>query len=549
MVYQCPHENCEYETNTKNCFDGHILRKHTPKDKLELHKCNVGDCKKEFKVLEDLKRHQWRVHSIGDHKLHVCDIGECNKTYKSGNELKRHKWITHDIGGEWHECKEPDCDYKGKTEAYLKSHMWQVHDKGNGKWHTCPVEGCDAKFKTAGILCNHKWSVHGISKTRKLHKCDKCDQVLKSKEHLERHLMYVHDEGDFEWHECEEKRCDSRFKTQYDLDKHLWHVHSIGDREMVPCTEDGCTSEFKTNGGLKKHLANIHNLDVTWHDCTHCGKSFKQRGHLNTHLWCVHNVGEEKWYECDDCDKKFKTNGKLKEHRKFVHGDDVTWYPCTHKDCTAKFKTNGHLTRHLSQVHDIGDKQCEFCVGNVNKLNSYTDPKTKEKHNICRACYNKATGHSTSREKQMVETLKKNPLIGPFIILTNQVIKHHMSQTLRRPDVLLSCPNNIHIIIECDECQHSGYVDKCEDGRMDEIIDEFKNGRVIFIRWNPDTYKIEKGKKRKTRPERLKALQQKVIELSQKQYKDTDSFVQVHYMYYDEDNPVITQRFEKYFTY
>ena len=101
------------------------------------------------------------------------------------------------------------------------------------------------------------------------------------------------------------------------------------------------------------------------------------------------------------------------------------------------------------------------------------------------------------------------------------------------------------MVIECGEHQHNGYNKLCEDGRMDEIIDEFKEGRIIFIRWNPDGYKKEKESKCKSRKEKLFELQSLIKKLSTKEWTNDDPFILVYYMYYSKDNSIITNRFYK----
>jgi len=84
---------------------------------------------------------------------------------------------------------------------------------------------------------------------------------------------------------------------------------------------------------------------------------------------------------------------------------------------------------------------------------------------------------------------------------------------------------------------------------MDELIDEFKEGRVIFIRWNPDHYLPPSAQKGKSRKQRLQALSNLLTNLSQKQWTDSDPFVSIYYMFYSRDNPVITERFHKVMIY
>ena len=55
----------------------------------------------------------------------------------------------------------------------------------------------------------------------------------------------------------------------------------------------------------------------------------------------------------------------------------------------------------------------------------------------------------------------------------------------------IASTKKLHIVVECDENQHQWENYSCETGRMNEILDEIKEGRVVFIRWNPDHCKMD----------------------------------------------------------
>lgn len=57
----------------------------------------------------------------------------------------------------------------------------------------------------------------------------------------------------------------------------------------------------------------------------------------------------------------------------------------------------------------------------------------------------------------------------------------------RRPDLVIDCKTHF-VVVEVDENQHKYYNDECEKIRMLEILQSL-GLPVIFIRYNPDTYK------------------------------------------------------------
>ena len=63
----------------------------------------------------------------------------------------------------------------------------------------------------------------------------------------------------------------------------------------------------------------------------------------------------------------------------------------------------------------------------------------------------------------------------------------------RRPDLMLDLGNQV-IIIEVDENQHTAYDCSCENKRLMEISKDINHRKLIFIRFNPDSYKTSENK-------------------------------------------------------
>ncbi len=59
----------------------------------------------------------------------------------------------------------------------------------------------------------------------------------------------------------------------------------------------------------------------------------------------------------------------------------------------------------------------------------------------------------------------------------------------RRPDGLLDLLTH-SLIIEIDEDQHRGYDTQCELTRLNELFTDLGDRPIIFIRLNPDSYRI-----------------------------------------------------------
>ena len=64
----------------------------------------------------------------------------------------------------------------------------------------------------------------------------------------------------------------------------------------------------------------------------------------------------------------------------------------------------------------------------------------------------------------------------------------------RRPDLLLDFGSHV-IIVEVDENKHTTYDCSCQNKRLMEISQDIGHKPVVFIRFNPDTYVNQEGKK------------------------------------------------------
>lgn len=373
-----------------------------------------------------------------------------------------------------------------------------------------------------------------------------CNYKAKQKIHITSHLAFKHSIG-VKWFVCKQPNCDYKAKKNSILKDHLAYKHKIGIK-WVHCKQPNCNYKAKRTSDINKHLINKHSIGVIWKYCTepNCDYKAKHNQQLKEHKAYKHSIGVN-WVYCDQpkCDYKGKKKNDVKLHKLYVHSIGVKWIECKEPDCEYKGKKQGDIKQHLSHFHDIGDKQCQFCVKNVFNLTTYHDPKTQKTCEICRKCYRKCTGYKTRVEQEMVEYLSANELIKPYIVSKDKIIRGEKCNTRRRPDLHISSTNKLHLISECDEYGHDGYIKSCEQGRIDEILDELPEGRVIIIRWNPDSFKIKGKRVQVSRKIRLKKLADLIIKLSAKtDWKDTEN-IMVYYMFYSDDSEMLCDRWEK----
>ena len=396
--------------------------------------------------------------------------------------------------------KKIKCEHckKEYSKSYINLHMWRVHDidkTGNKKLLRCDQNGCNYTCKINSDLNVHLWQLHDIDKTGK------------------RKLVY-----------CNQKECKSNFKTKSYLDRHLWQVHNIDKtckKKLFKCNQEKCFRICKTNSDLNMHLWQVHNIDKTGKrklfKCNQekCFRICKTKSELNKHLWQVHNIN-------------ITGNGKI--------------FKCKQENCSYTCKSKSTINSHSSNVHDIGDYECSDCLQNVFKLIEFKDDVVQKNVKICRSCYNKRTGYSGKKEEQAVNFLEKK--FGNYFVMKDKILKGDVCRTRRRPDLYISSSRNLHIIVECDENQHRGYNHRCENGRIDEMIDEIKEGSIIFIRWNPDYYKYNNKRGLTKRQERLELLEKTIDFFVMKEYQKLKLNIYMVYMFYSDDRVDLDTRFK-----
>ena len=300
---------------------------------------------------------------------------------------------------------------------------------------------------------------------------------------------------------------------------------------------------LKEAGHLKRHKANVHNIGVTWHTCDQekCEYKSKEAGHLKKHKANVHNI-DVIWHKCDQkgCKQEFKQAGHLKQHKANVHDIDVTWHKCDQKGCEYKSKQASNLKTHKEFLHDIGTNECECCFKNRNSKNTYVCPTTKITITICNACFNKATGKHTRKEKDWSDYLDKH-LGKDGLLCSDKNLKTVGGCQLYRPDKLYTDVNYVEQG-ECDEDQHryANGTYECDERRVSDIYGEdgIVGKNMCVLRWNPDNYVPKEGKKL-PKEERL----QVYVELAKHLRNKTHHVDKIHiyYLFYSEDNPRLSQ--------
>ena len=260
----------------------------------------------------------------------------------------------------------------------------------------------------------------------------------------------------------------------------------------------------------------------------------------------------KKKHVCDHpgCGKAYGTPSRLIEHQRVHTGDRP--YVC--EDCGATFAQNSTLTRH--KLTHTGQKPyvCEDCgatFARICTLNIHKLTHTGQKPYVCEDCgATFAHNSNLSRHKRAIHTArgqqrqkKKEESVSRFLsdaglTFEREVVVNFCVEAERRHarvDFTIYRDWGTDIV-ECDEEQHHHYPIGCDAGRMLNVFAEIlkrgdRAGKLRFIRYNPDAYKVD-GVKQKTLKRDRQAALLKVLN------SPPDQQFSVSYLFYDRTGPL-----------
>lgn len=220
--------------------------------------------------------------------------------------------------------------------------------------------------------------------------------------------------------------------------------------------------------------------------CNHEKIEYEKLYCLKIRKKCEHGKRKE---ECKECNSK-----SLCEHNKFksmckdCNGSKI----CIHK----KFKTNCKLCGGSSFCkHNKYKSICKECNGSKLCKTPLCETRANNKYEkYCLRCYihlfpdNKITRNYKTKERRIVDSLKSD--FSELNWIHDKKIEDGCSKY--RPDLLLDMGSHI-IIVEIDENKHTNYDCSCENKRLMSLSQDLHHRPIIIIRFNPDSYKNEKG--------------------------------------------------------
>lgn len=224
---------------------------------VEKYNCDI--CGKNFRNEENLKRHNFKIHSIEYENL-LCQT--CGFYTTSKTEFKNHT--------KNHKRKEFECSICNKkyfTQSHFHAHM-RVHE--NKREFLCTI--CGRGFNYAVALEYHMRTHTG----EKNYKCDYCGKGFSMKCTLNRHLRTHTGHRPYK---C--KYCDRALFSKGELN---CHEYTHTGYRPYHCTH--CNKGFTKKHNLKMHLL-AHNGPVV---CDLCKKTFLDVECIKLHLKISHNI-------------------------------------------------------------------------------------------------------------------------------------------------------------------------------------------------------------------------------------------------------------------
>jgi hypothetical protein len=293
------------------------------------------------------------------------------------------------------------------------------------------------------------------------------------------------------------------------------------------CSYDNCIFSSKQLSSLNRHIK-IHKNEKSYRcDYTNCNYTCNQNSSLLSHKLIHSNTRN---YKCNfmNCSYSSKTNRDLLKH-KIIHTTSKPYY-CNFTNCNYKTNQNSSLTVHKRIHNNERPYNCDF--PNCQYTSNTSSHLTKHKK-----CMHTEEGQRRQKKSENFTFSYLEKYIE--IKREHQVDFSCNGGTFCRLDGLSLHKNKkgqaFIIAHENDEDQHKGYIISCDTRRMTEVRSVFlQDGNdipLVFIRYNPDAFRIDGDLQKIKKKDRLKRYVELVKELEESE--EDMMLLTIYYMYYD----------------
>lgn len=221
---------------------------------------------------------------------------------------------------------------------------------------------------------------------------------------------------------------------------------------------------------------------------------------------CIHNRRKSRCKEC--CGSEICIHNRQKSQCKECRGASICEHNRRKSQCKECFGTS--ICNHNRQkshckecvgtsicIHNRLKRRCKPCGGSELCKNEWCSTMSSKKYdNYCLYCFvqqnptQQIARNYKVKEKYVVDcVLEKFPNMTWFY---DKRIKDGCS--LRRPDLFMDYGSHV-IMVEIDEDRHESYDCSCINRRTMELSLDINHRPCVIIRFNPDKYITEDGKR------------------------------------------------------
>jgi hypothetical protein len=200
---------------------------------------------------------------------------------------------------------------------------------------------------------------------------------------------------------------------------------------------------------------------------------------------CKHNIRKERCLECRG--SQVCEHNKDKHNCVKCHGNNICEHDKIRYQCLLC--EGGRICKHKKRK-----SHCKECGGSALCKSEWCEITANKKYKgYCLNCFihlfpdEPNTRNYKTKEKAVIDYILKEFPLSKYTWINDKKIQNGCSK--KRPDLLLDLGYQL-IVIEIDENQHQDYDCSCENKRLMELSQDVNHRPIIFIRFNPDDYKI-----------------------------------------------------------
>ena len=197
-----------------------------------------------------------------------------------------------------------------------------------------------------------------------INKCPFCDVITNRKDHLKRHIKYVHEGDKQQLHTC--TTCEYASIRIGSVRRHIKYVHEWENRPKFLCPLCVFTSIYKRN--IIRHIENALHKEPK-HKCILCGFSSSRKEDLYFHEIKEHGVDNRPKHSCRFCNYSSPRPDHVARHEIQNHSQATNRPDFQCKSCAFSSPDRPALVEHIKEHHKV--HTCLICGYKTSKKGNY----------------------------------------------------------------------------------------------------------------------------------------------------------------------------------